>query len=361
VETLNLASRYGTIQIVGRLDQTPVAIVSELRGTVTPQWDAVDGFLARAAEPGTLLRGQKVAFGVRGPLTGENLGAVMNGLHAELAVDGLQAAGRGVRVAPTKLAVHFDKGQFTIDPIDATVNGGRAQLRPAFVIDERGLATFSLAPGSSIVGAEINDKVARSLLSYAAPIFEKANRVNGHVSVHVDRLEIPLAFPEIYLKTAVAGRMELRDVVCSAGPLAADIFKITGRAPRAFRLDQSVEVTVANGRVYQRGLAVPLGPDARIDLDGSVGFDQTLALRARLIADRGMVRGRNELGELFDTLRLGVPIGGTLAKPAIDRRVLEVGLRDLGTKLLNRSGNRDAAEILKQLVRPDNPGAPQRR
>ncbi len=354
VDTFTLTSRYGTVQAVGLLTQVPTGVAADVRGVVTANWKAIDPFVARAVEPGAFIHAQSLAFSARGPIAGSDLATILSGLQGGVTIQKAEAAGWGVKVSPATIAAHIQNGVVTIDPIETAVNGGRATLRPGLQFDAGGTATVTLAPGSSVDGAELNDKVARSLLSYAAPVFEKANGVTGRVSIQVDHAEVPLAVPALYTRTAVTGRMAFSEVQCSAGPLAAEIFRVTGRPARAFRLDQSLEVTVAKGRVHQRGLAVPLGPEARIDLEGSVGFDKTLALRARLIANRGLARGRDDLNALIETLRLGVPIGGTLSKPAIDRRVLEVGLRDLGTKLLKRSGNREAAEMLRQLVRPDN-------
>jgi translocation and assembly module TamB len=130
------------------------------------------------------------------------------------------------------------------------------------------------------------------------------------------------------------------------------------------QLQESVALEVAQGRVNQRGLSIPLGRDARVELDGSVGFDQTLALRARLAAEPGRDGGRFDvegLDEMFRVLKLGVPIGGTLNRPAIDRRALRIGLRDAGNAILKGKSGRDAVKLLEKLVRPEGENAPRRR
>ena len=60
------------------------------------------------------------------------------------------------------------------------------------------------------------------------------------------------------------------------------------------KLDDPVVWTIADGRVNQKGLAIPIGK-SKIEIVGSVGFDKTLDLTARVpivpdrVADKGFL------------------------------------------------------------------------
>ncbi len=87
---------------------------------------------------------------------------------------------------------------------------------------------------------------------------------------------------------------------------------------------------MANGRVRQQGLQIPIAADTQIALAGSVGFDSTLHLRASVPITKAMLGIKGTAGELIDGTKIDVPIGGTLSNPTIERRALQVGLRDAG-------------------------------
>ena len=362
IERLDMGCRYATIAAAGRVADPTGRRELEIRGTITPKWAAIDAVMARSVEPGAKVRGRPGAFKLHGSLQGTDLTQVVEGLDGELAIDGLEAVAFGMRAAPTRLVMRSHAGEVTISPIETTINGGRTRLKPGLKIDEAGVLTLLFSSGTSIEGAELNDEFSRRVLAYAAPVLDAATQIRGRVSVRVDHAAIPLWGGDARRHSALVARMDLDDVACTGGPLAAELYAMAGQRARSFRLRQSLELTVANGRVNQRGLSVPLGGDARMDVDGSVGFDQTLALRARLAADRGALGGdEGTVNELLEALQVGVPIGGTLARPTIDRRALRIGLRDLGKSLLKKGSQRDAAKMLERLVRPQDENAPTRR
>ncbi len=114
---------------------------------------------------------------------------------------------------------------------------------------------------------------------------------------------------------------------------------------------------MANGRVETKGLVLPIGKVTEIALEGSVGFDRTLALRASVPVTSAML-GNSVVGDIVDGTRITIPIGGTLSKPKIDRDALRVALQDTGKDLLRRGMTRGALELLNRLSRPRDPNAP---
>ena len=101
-------------------------------------------------------------------------------------------------------------------------------------------------------------------------------------------------------------------------------------------LRDSISVRVADRKVYQEGLIIPVGKLASIGLDGSVDFDKNLDLIARI----AMEPPRSNVPVLTPIMKLArfeLPIRGTLEKPKIDGDALKERLKSFGTDLLDNS------------------------
>src|SRR5205807_10068877 len=114
--------------------------------------------------------------------------------------------------------------------------------------------------------------------------------------------------------------------------------------------------TIANGRVNESGLSIALNHDVRIDVQGSIGFDQSLAMTARVPVSPKMLGNQPGLDKLLGGEgAISVPIGGTLAHPTIDQKAVRIGLRDVGKSLLKGGGEKQERDLLKGFVRPEAP------
>ena len=207
-----------------------------------------------------------------------------------------------------------------------------------------------MAAGSAIEKAEINDEVSTRVLSYIAPVLHKATQVRGFVSVHLDRAEIPL-WGGGERQPNVDGTITFHDVVYGPGTLAKQLLTLTGKGENlGLRLDQAVKIQVADGRVTQSGLAIDMGNDVKVDLAGSVGFDQSLKMKAAVPVTGAMLGNQAALQEIVGGTRVGIPIGGTMTHPAIDRQALRVGLKDQSREIIKRSASRGVGQVLDRVT-----------
>jgi translocation and assembly module TamB len=297
------------------------------------------------------------AFRLKGPLTGANLAAILQGLNAELAIDRFEGVVYGLRVAPTPVVVRCGNGQVTIDPIVTTINDGRTDLRPSVGLDPAlGTITLRLAQGSVMDGVEINDEVSRGLLSYIAPVLHDASSVKGKVSASIDRAEFPIV-SNGQGSTTVVGQVVFDQVEFNAGPSARELLGLIGRnGPQPLRLEKPIQLAIANGRVNESGLSIALTQDVRIDCQGSIGFDQTVAMVARIPVTPKMLGPELGLGKVLSGKgSISVPIGGTLSRPTIDQKAFRVGLRDVGKSLLKEGGEKQVRDLLKGFIQPESP------
>jgi translocation and assembly module TamB len=364
VADLALVTRYAGLTASGRLDEPTGRRAADLRGTLTPNWPVLSATAAEAVEPGMRLTGGPRPFRVKGPLSGGSLAAVLKGLDAEVGLDLASADAFGLKLGPAPVVVRCGEGQVTIDPVHTTLNGGRVDLLPGLDVDEaRGIA-LTLAQGSAIDGAAINDEVSKRVLRYVAPVLDKATHVNGKVSMTVDRADIPVASCPPDRRLSLTGKLEFQDVVFAPGPFASEVLTLAGQ-PNApgLKLQQPVQLAVADGRVIQKGLEVPVGRGSSVALEGSVGFDQTLDLKASVPLSKAMLGPAGNLAGadlrgLVDGRRVVVPIGGTVEHPKVNRQALQVALRQLSRDVLKGGLSQEASGLLDRIApqRGPDPG-----
>ncbi len=344
---LAATTRYATLEASGSVADPGGRREADLKGTLTPDWRAINGWLADRVEPGARAAGRPRAWHVRGLLAGGTVSEVLKGLDGEIGLDLTGADIYGLHVGPAPIVLRARDGKLAFVPIDATLNEGRVHLEPSLTLgdDEHGPA-LRLGPESTIADARINDEVSRRVLSFVAPVLDNATRVNGRVSVDLDEAVVPLG-GDSRRGTTVDGEVVFQDVAFAPGPLADQLLGLIGRDDRpSLKLNQPVSLTIADRKVYQRGLSLPLGGISRVDLEGWVDFDRNLALTATLPVTRAMVGNRPVLGDIVEGTAIRVPIRGTLRKPEIDREAMNLAMKDLGKTLLERGIGRGAAELL---------------
>lgn len=341
---------FAKVEVFGQLNDLLSAPRLDLQGMLQPNWPLFSDWLAEHVEPGSQISGGLQTFQVRGPLQPDSADPLAEyQVEAGLELEELDVF--GMRLGAMAVAARLNSGALTIDPIETTLNGGLLRVDPVMEREPDGSWIFRLEPGSSLTNAEVNDEVSHRVLSFVAPVLDRATRVQGLVSAEVARAEIPIG-PDFDLKTLVAGRVVFQDVAFAPGPLANTLVQLVGSEASTVRLDEPVVLTIADGRVHQRGLAVPVGHLTRIELDGDVGFDRSLNLTASLPITRAMVANRPLLGDIVEGSRISLPIIGSLDDPKVDRDAFQLAIDDLGKSLLNRAAGRGALELLERLSQP---------
>ena len=199
--------------------------------------------------------------------------------------------------------------------LDKPAVAPNAAVAPATTPD--GLVLY-LAPGRIAEQIRINPELCSQALKFVAPVMANVATAEGRFSVDIDRCCIPLANPG---QGELAGRLTIHTAEVSPGPLVEELAVLLGRSSPA-RISQESVITfhLADGRVYHEGLELVF-PDLTIRTQGWVGFDDTLSLTAEMSVPPKWLAGNPAAGTLrSQTIRL--PVGGTLKKPLIDRKVL---------------------------------------
>lgn len=352
---LAMATRYGRGHIFGKIDDPYGRRVSDLQGVMALEPGTLDGLAASVIAPDARVEAVARPLHLVGPLSGD----ILKEITLDAGLDLTKAEAAGLRLGPAAVVAHLSGGRIAFAPIRTTLNEGEVVLNPEMVLDDPKGAVFRLLPGSAIRNVKIDDDLSRRFLSYAAPVLHDATRVGGRLSLALDRAEFPVGGSD-NRTTSLAGQVQLIDLTFGPGPLLGDIFDLAAlsRKPEV-RLNQTIQVAVADRRVFQRGLAIPVGHDQRITLEGSVGFDRTLALQAELPLPASSLGQRAGLNLPLSESHFPVPIGGTFSHPKIDRRAMARALRDEGRDALRREAESGVSKLLDRLSSPGD--RPQRR
>ena len=351
-------SAFGLLKGAGRLEDPTGSRRYDLQGELTPDFATITAWLERQVEAGAVLTGSPRPFHLAGTLAGSDPLGSMTG---EVGFDLAGADVYGMKLGPTPVVIRAQGGKIEIDPISTTLNQGHLRLESELDWDgASGAPLLRLGKNSAIRGARINDEVSRRVLAYVAPVLEGATRASGRVSVDLDRAEFPLTSGRSKA-VQVDGLVVFDDVVFAPGELANDLLGVLGRRDAVLRIERPITLTIADGRVNQSGLALPIGGLTRIEFAGWVDFEKNLALTATLPVTPAMLGHNPLLADIAAGTQVRVPISGTLTRPTVDQEAFATNMKLLGKSLLTRGATRGALELLRRMRRdPSRPPAPDR-
>lgn len=329
--SLDVAHPWGTLAARGKVggarSDDPSGI---LTGELTPAAPAFERASALVEQP-VALGCESVRFEAE-LSRGRSLAARIGNL--DLAVGALTLA-----VQPIKLDA--SPSEIRVGAIEAAVNGGRLHLSPRITRDpERGWV-FALGPDSFVEGMSLDDDLSRAALSYIAPVLAATAEISGRASARVGRAEWALGREPV-----VEGEVVFSDLRFAPGPLGRGLLALLGRGDAALTLDRPILLEVAGGKVRQRGLSIPIG-DSRVDVEGSVGFDRSLALEASLPIPGRLAGSSGFLSDVVRDQRVIVPVTGTLDQPRIDGESFRRGLGELGKSVARRTAVRGILGLLR--------------
>ena len=354
---LHWKTPYGNLRAEGSLDRDESANGWDYRaeGALDLDWKLLATRLRESSDPKVELAGPPATFSARGTVSDRGIPTFNGDLRV-----GLERADiYGLDIGKTAMALKWIDGQPKLEPIDMIVNQGQVHLEPVIARDpDTQEWEIRFGKESFASGIVVNDVVSSRVLSYVAPILERSTRVSGKISAKIDEAVFPLG-EDASREPEIRGNVAFEDMTFLPGPLAVELLAMAGRTGQAgLRLNQPVSLTIADRRVIQRGLAIPIGNVSKVSLEGSVDFDKNLDLVATLPLSSGMLGDRPILGDIIDGAKVEIPIKGTLDKPRIDAEAFNRAFKDFSKSLLSQGLIRGASGILSRMIAPPDPNAP---
>jgi hypothetical protein len=267
--------------------------------------------------------------------------------------------------------------QFT--PLELAVGqGGRLSLHPRVTLDPSP-QTLELAPGQIISNVAISAEVSERMLKYAAPIVAGATRTSGSFSFFMEGAQVPLRQPK---QGRLNGRLTIHDLAVMPGPMlqsvAGLIRQIEGFGKTAqgaggnslegllggvlqsqqpaqplkgiTMTERAIDIQVSDGRVYHRNLEF-LIDDVPVRSNGSVGFDETLALVIEIPIQAKWVGSKPALQPLVGQT-IAIPVSGTFNQPNVDERAIGAFLTQAAQATAGGLLGDELNKALDKLLRP---------
>ena len=345
--TFEVITSYGTIKGRATVADLNHQRMADLAANVEPRWEGLDSLIAGSLGTDGRVRASVRPIALRGPLVGGTITEVLRDLEGTIALDVTVAQAFGVTLGQTPIVLRLTGGRAAFDTIQTTINEGTAIIGADLALDDPNALWLRLAPGSKIEHARINEVVSSAVLAYVAPVLSEASEVDGTLRVAIRQGAIPLIGDG---STLLDGDIVFENVVFEPGPGASEVLALAGQRVPRLALNQPIQLQVAEGRVRQNGLKIPVNRETQIALAGSVGFDKTLQLRATMPLSAKML-GRDEtVQQLLAGTQVTVPIGGTLSKPGIDRQALQATLRQAMQQVARRGLEAGAGRLLERAL-----------
>ncbi len=239
----------------------------------------------------------------------------------------------GMPVGPGRLAASLADGTVNIQPLSLSVGEGTLTAAPQVRLDPPP-SELTLPPGPLLTNVRVSPEVSEALLKYVAPVLAGATQSEGQFSMTLDGTRVPLADSK---KADIAGRLNVHSLRVVPGPMAAQLVGVvqqvesiakrrdpSGNSPSQVTLlnlrDQQVNFRVVEGRVHHQNLEFQVN-NLTLRSQGSVGFDQTLALTLQFPIPDDWVTKEPLLAGLKGQ-SLQIPVTGTLARPQVDGRAI---------------------------------------
>ncbi len=357
-----------TVQVAGKATWDKPADDGEIVVQGRAQYDpaALDQLIASYTGPAVRISGDRVVrFEARGRMP-QNNSAHWSQLWQATAESGWTSASVfGLPISAGKLSGSLAQGQLRIAPLDVAVGQGRFTASPRVVFDPAPQQLL-LSAGPMITDVQISPAVSEQMLKYVAPVLAGATRVDGKFSVQIADSKIPLENPRL---SNTAGRLAVHELTVLPGPLVADLASTIqqlqalqkgkdllqgGIAPKPARLltmqNQQIDFQVVEGRVYHRNLVFTID-DVPVRSQGSVGFDQSLALMIDIPIQDRWIDGEEALSFLAGQ-SLQVPIYGTFEKPRVDQQAVanltRQLIRDTARQAIGGEINRQLEKLFRQ-------------
>jgi hypothetical protein len=308
----------------------------DLKGNLNPDWDALTALLSDRVEPKARIFGQPRPWRISASFPNRRLEGALETLSGDLSIQIDELDVFGMRLGHAALLARAANGQFRLEPIDATLNEGQLHLEPEVERDAEGHRWLRLGKSSHLEGAVINDEVSHRVVSYAAPVLDRATRVKGRISATLSEAVFPLSAPS-GARARVAGNLILDNVRFVPGGLAERLLLVFDAADHPLVIVRdSVAIRIEDRKVHQKGMNISVADLASIALDGSVDFDKNLDLVAGLTMGRS-APSAGALTPVLQNTRIDIPIKGTMQNPQIDTHGFKDRLAEMGKKFVGNS------------------------
>jgi hypothetical protein len=302
---------------------------AELGGFLLCDWESLAPRLCKFFSEDIEIRGrQRRPWRLAGPLRGEPWRTLARKIELDAGIHVESLRAYDFDLGPTELAAHWNDGSIEFEPIVSEFQRGQLHVQPSIRVRDAA-AVIHVGAGRVIDRVALDPNLCEWILRYVDPLGTISRNLQGHLSLEIDELEIPLASGG-FERGSISGRLLLENVQFAPEESLREILAGAGVAFRgaSIRTDQTIEFRLADGRVHHSGLALPIA-DERVTLDGWVGLDQAIDIRLSLPVTEEMLGKDKRLYRLLRGQRIELPVTGTLENPKVSEDALARNIQRL--------------------------------
>lgn len=329
-------ARSGSVDVdaTGTLSDLSGFMLADLSGNWQPNFDKLNTLLASYSYGTVTLRGNGVQpFRIQGPIfpSPDSTAYVSKELSVQTVVGWEGGSLLGIPIGKSDLNVDLQQQLATMDAVNIPLSGGNMNLRPQ--LDLRSAQMVLLHPESRILdNVQITPEVCRDCLKFVAPWLADTTNAQGIFTADLLGMSLPIDDPS---NVSARGSLVMQDVVIAAGPMANQLLETVNQVRSILKPEsrdrdlktwlrveqQTIPIAVENRRVYHEGIKFS-HEELEIRTSGSVGFDQTINLVAKIPVAEDWIAGKSWLVGLRGQ-SISIPITGTVSRPIVDRNAVQ--------------------------------------
>lgn len=253
----------------------------------------------------------------------------------------------GLKLTPNDVPIRI-AGAAAGAKLESPANGGQLNFQPTIDMRKEPYILSFKDNIDLLKDVQVTQGLIDGLLAAIHPLFKDAVVPDGLLGLNMKHFSWPLSEKERNRAT-FAGTLKLNGIRLNSTPFLAGLLNMMGISERQLSLaNQKIDFEAKNGRMALS----PMTLDAegyQLKIHGSIGFDKTLDLIARIPVTKRMV-GKDAYRFLRGTT-IKVPIRGTAAKPRIDEAVFQEATGDLMQQAFRKNLEKGARDLLKSLFK----------
>lgn len=323
-----------------------------LQGTMIPKMDKLAEVLAAAFDVQVGMQGRKSqSFALHYKRPGKNgkPGGLVD-FSSRLYADRVDY--KGIRLQELSVPVTLQESRIQVD-LQGRMNEGRLDLTASIDMNQEP-AVFVVPENSRIMtGIQLEKPIVEGILQGIHPLFGVLASPSGQIDVRLDTFAWPV-MPRAAYNSDFSTVIDVSQVDLDSSGLLRSILSAFALEHEKLKLrDAEVQCRGREGRITCSPVRI-LVAESEMILSGSVGMDSSLEYLLEVPVTPKLVS--REVYQYLEGTTVKVPIGGTLAKPSLDKSSMTAAIRNLvkqaAGKVVEKQTNKVLSDLIEGLIVP---------
>jgi hypothetical protein len=318
LELVSLKSSLADLDGKGTVSELKTRPAADLGGTLGVNFGNVDKLLRARGVKYPVVAGQKMRpFTLSGPVNGGAASFLSYGKgNAAVYLESAGAYGLTARAADLEAALAGGVLKVSYQP---DLNQGKLVFTPLVEVTRTPMLLSFPANARVLQNVQLTQEMLDQGLVLMLPLLRGNGVLGGTVDLALEECHVPLG-PSLTNDMTFSSSLTLHNLRLRPGGSLGSILDMAGYGSKEITIDQyNVTAKCSHGIVKPSDLVFRMN-DSPVTLSGTVGLNGALAYQATVPLSKGLVG--KELAKYVENEIVRVPITGTIAAPAVDRKAL---------------------------------------